>query len=51
VYDFESLSVLFTKAGFSTVEERPFQKSRLAQVELFDNRPDQMFFLEAVKER
>lgn len=49
VYDYESLALLFHAAGFSVVEERPFQSSRLADAGLLDNRPDQMFFLEAVK--
>lgn len=48
-YDYESLSPLFTRAGFSVVERRDFRSSRLADVAALDNRPDQMFFLEAVK--
>jgi len=46
-WDFESLAQLFE--GFSVVEERRFQESRLADASRLDNRPDQMFFLEAVK--
>jgi predicted SAM-dependent methyltransferase len=49
VYDYESLAALFHGAGFTTVEERPFGVSRLSDVALLDNRPEQMFFLEAVK--
>lgn len=49
VYDYDSLSRLFVRAGFSVVEQRAFQSSRLADVSALDNRPDQMFFLEAVK--
>ena len=48
-YDFESLAHLFREAGFSVVERKAFRESRLADVELLDNRADQMFFLEAVK--
>jgi len=48
-YDFESLSCLFRAAGFKTVERRQYRDSRLAEIEFIDNRPDQMFFLEAVK--
>jgi SAM-dependent methyltransferase len=48
-YDFESLAYLFSKAGFSLVERREFQDSRIEDVMLLDNRPDQMFYLEAVK--
>lgn len=50
VYDFESLAAHFRDAGFALVEKMPFGKSRIAGAELFDNRPEQMFFLEAVKE-
>lgn len=49
VYDFESLAMLFRDAGFALIEELPFGKSRINGAELFDNRPEQMFFLEAVK--
>jgi len=48
-YDFESLVHLFKTAGFSVVEKKPFRDSRIAEVDEIDNRPDQMFFLEAVK--
>lgn len=48
-YDYDSLAFMFRQAGFSTVERREFQQSRLDHIELIDNRPDQMFFLEAVK--
>jgi predicted SAM-dependent methyltransferase len=49
VYDYESLSYLFKEAGFSIVERKNFMESRLVNIELIDNRPDQMFFLEAIK--
>lgn len=48
-YDFESLAQLFREAGFSVIERKAFRESRLADVALLDNRPEQMFFLEAVK--
>lgn len=48
-YDFESLAYLFRAAGFSLVERKPFRQSRIAEVDQIDNRPDQMFFIEAVK--
>jgi MoaA/NifB/PqqE/SkfB family radical SAM enzyme/predicted SAM-dependent methyltransferase len=50
VYDFESLSFLFRKAGFRIVETKNYQESRIENIELIDNRPEQMFFLEAVKQ-
>jgi predicted SAM-dependent methyltransferase len=48
-YDYESLEYLFKMANFTTVENKPYMVSRLDQIDLIDNRPDQMFFLEAVK--
>lgn len=48
-YDYDSLAYLFKAAGFTTVERKAFQESRLDRADLIDNRPDQMFFLEAVK--
>ena len=49
VYDFESLSLLFKKAGFNIIEQKKYCESRLPQIALIDNRPEQMFFLEAIK--
>ena len=48
-YDFESLAYLFKEAGFRIVERRQYRESRLVEIENLDNRPEQMFFLEAVK--
>jgi len=48
-YDYDSLAYLFRQADFRLVERKEYQKSRLERIELIDNRPDQMFFLEAVK--
>jgi len=48
-YDFDSLAFLFTSAGFTKVERKQYRESLLENIELIDNRPDQMFFLEAVK--
>ena len=48
-YDYESLAYLFSKAGFSRIEQRKYMESNLEQIKLIDNRADQMFFLEATK--
>jgi ubiquinone/menaquinone biosynthesis C-methylase UbiE len=48
-YDYESLAYIFHDAGFSVVEQKSYLESRLSEIEKIDNRPDQMFFLEAVK--
>jgi predicted SAM-dependent methyltransferase len=48
-YDYEALEYLFKEAGFSVVEQMPFQESRLHHIDLIDNRAEQMFFLEAVR--
>ena len=48
-YDYDSLAHLFKSVGFSTVERKPYRESRLDDIDLIDNRPDQMFYLEAVK--
>ena len=48
-YDYESLAWLFRQAGFSRVQRRNFMDSVLPEVKEIDNRPEQMFFLEAVK--
>lgn len=49
IYDYESLARLFSRAGFREVAERGYRESLLPDVALLDNRPEQMFFLEAVK--
>lgn len=48
-YDYDSLAYLFREAGFATIERKAFGESRIAEVAALDNRPEQMFFLEAVK--
>lgn len=48
-YDYESLAYLFSSAGFSVVERRDFRDSAIEDIALLDNRPEQMFYLEAVK--
>lgn len=48
-FDYETLALLFHNAGFSVVEERGFRESRISNIKDIDNRPEQMFFLEAVK--
>lgn len=49
VYDFESLSFLFKTAGFKEVKNKKYRESVLPEIEKIDNRPGQMFFLEATK--
>ncbi len=49
VYDYETLARLFKEAGFSKVEQKQYCESRMPDVAQIDNRPEQMFFLEAVK--
>src|SRR3989344_6546220 len=48
-FDYETLALLFHRAGFSVIEERGFHESRISNIKDIDNRPEQMFFLEAVK--
>lgn len=48
-YDFETLALIFKKAGFSKIENKKYLDSKIKNIELIDNRPDQMFFLEAIK--
>lgn len=48
-YDYDALAYLFRTAGFSVVQKKEYRQSRLEHIDLIDNRPDQMFFLEAVK--
>ncbi len=48
-YDYESLADLFKNAGFSIIDKKAYLESNLEHIELIDNRPEQMFFLEAVK--
>jgi len=48
-YDYNSLAHLFISAGFTIVEKRAFLESRLDHIDKIDNRPEQMFYLEAVK--
>jgi SAM-dependent methyltransferase len=49
MYDYETLALLFKRAGFDTIEQKNYRESHIASIEKIDNRPDQMFFLEAVK--
>ncbi len=48
-YDYETLALLFRNAGFRVVEEKKYHESRIPKIKDIDNRPEQMFFLEAVK--
>ena len=49
VYDAESLSLLLVEAGFEQVRECRYRESEFPGMESFDNRPEQMFYLEATK--
>jgi predicted SAM-dependent methyltransferase len=48
-YDYETLAFLFKETGFKVVEKRNYRESRIPGINKIDNRPEQMFFLEAVK--
>jgi len=48
-FDFDSLKVIFSKAGFTTIENRPYLDSRIEEVKLLDTRPELSFYIEAVK--
>ena len=48
-YDYDSLAQLFHEAGFSVVDRKAYLDSKLEHIELIDNRPEQMFYLEAIK--
>jgi predicted SAM-dependent methyltransferase len=48
-YDFETLALIFKEAGFSKIENKKYQESAIPDIAAIDNRPEQMFFLEAVK--
>ena len=48
-YDYDSLALLFQEAGFSVVERKAYLDSKLEHIELIDNRPEQLFYLEAIK--
>ena len=49
MYDFETLSLLFKEVGFKIVERKEYRNSGITDIEKIDNRPEQMFFLEAIK--
>jgi len=51
VYDFESLRTLFEEAGFKLIEKKNYGDSIIPEVNQLDNRPEQMFFLEAIKDK
>jgi len=48
-YDYETLRLVFEKAGFKIINNKKYMESTLNNIDQIDNRPDQMFFLEAVK--
>jgi len=41
--------LLFKEAGFNNVERKAYVDRQLKYIELIDNRPEQMFYLEAIK--
>ena len=49
VYDFQSLKILFVEAGFSDIQKKAYHESLIPEIDKIDNRPEQMFFLEAIK--
>lgn len=49
MYDYETLARIFQHAGFSKVTQKQYMESAIAEIEQIDNRPEQMFFLEAIK--
>ncbi|MBP9818262.1 class I SAM-dependent methyltransferase [Candidatus Shapirobacteria bacterium] len=48
-YDYETLALIFKQAGFKMIDYKKFGESRIENIMEIDNRPEQMFFLEAVK--
>lgn len=48
-YDFETLALMFKKAGFKEITRKKYMESGIQNIKQVDNRPDQMFFIEAVK--
>ncbi len=48
-YDFETLALLFKEAGFTNITNRAYLDSAIPEITLIDNRPEQMFYLEAIK--
>ncbi|MDP4266263.1 MAG: hypothetical protein Q8880_02360 [Bacteroidota bacterium] len=48
-FDYDSLYNIFKKAGFSIIEKKEYMNSRLENIDYIDNRPEQMFYLEAIK--
>jgi predicted SAM-dependent methyltransferase len=48
-YDYETLALLFKEAGFSKIENKKYLESAIPDISEIDNRPEQMFFLEALK--
>lgn len=49
VYDAETLALRFAEAGFVNIERKQYRDSAIPEVGQIDNRPEQMFFLEAFK--
>ncbi|KPA17014.1 radical SAM protein, partial [Candidatus Magnetomorum sp. HK-1] len=51
VYDYETLSSLFKEANFCSIKQKKYHESDIPEVAKIDNRPEQMFFLEAHKKK
>ena len=49
VYDAETLALRFAEAGFVRIERKKLGQSVIPEAGQIDNRPEQMFFLEAFK--
>ncbi|KHK02926.1 hypothetical protein [Desulfovibrio sp. TomC] len=49
VYDADSLAYLLAEAGYTQIAPRAYRQSVIPEVESIDNRPEQMFFMEASK--
>ena len=47
VYDAESLTNLLAECGFTQIIQKEFMESEIQEIAQIDNRPEQMFFLEA----
>lgn len=49
MWDFNSLKLLFHKAGFEKIENKDYLKSNIPDIEQIDNRPEMFFYIEAIK--
>jgi hypothetical protein len=49
MYDFDSLAARLRKAGFVDVTRREYRQGSCPDVELLDSRPEDSFYLEAIR--